>query len=45
MRLQAHKPVPLPSLEPEFNEDYVPRKGDAKDKTQRETRKCLECFF
>lgn len=37
--MQAHKPVPLPMLAPEFQENFVPRKGDLHDRDKRENRK------
>ena len=45
MRLQAHKPVPLPECEPDFEEDFVPRKGDRSDRDKRETRASMALFF
>lgn len=39
MRLQAHKPVPLPSLEPEFVDDSAPRKPYNVDHGEQETSK------
>jgi nucleolar protein 14 len=44
LTLQAHKPVPLPSYEPEFEDNYSGRKGQldtakGMDKDQKELRK------